>query len=156
MARTHDPARKRQPFRVKRRLKFKPARDDGKASEALGGPHEAELCKAMSKSLRQVAPLLWSADYKPHLDMEVRQLHDIGVLEAAAGVKVAAPPSTCAARKLTRDKEKAAIKVIDQMRDTGAAAVRQANQQTYPFSICARSVATVSYTHLTLPTICSV
>ena len=62
-------------------------------------------------------------------------------LAEAAAVKNAAPRSRYYLAGLTKRPERRAQLEVKQMRNLAAAAVRQANQQTYPFSICARSVA---------------
>jgi hypothetical protein len=75
------------------------------------------------------------------IDLETKDLMDMGVLEVAGMVKQAAPRSSYARRGLYRNVEKRNELVVKQMQNVAAAAVRQGNQQTYPFTVCARSVA---------------
>ena len=75
------------------------------------------------------------------MELEVRNLAQMGVLDGAAASKAAAHRSTYAQRGLYKDLEKRCGLELTQMRNIAAASVRQANQQVYPFSVCARSVA---------------
>lgn len=97
--------------------------------------------KTITKTLEAMAPLLWSPNFKELLAAEVGELAKMGVLQGAASAKDAAPRSRYFRRGKTKKPEKRAELEVRQMRDAAAAAVRQGNQQTYPLSICARSVA---------------
>ena len=99
------------------------------------------------KSLKQVAQQLWESDYAPIAAAELAQLTDMGMLDKALELKSAAPRSSYAARKAKQsevDENKVAKQLVKECSHAGFAAalsIRQANQQTYPFTICARSVA---------------
>lgn len=150
---THDPARKRKGFSVRRKVRIHPnyaaatLQREEQAAETLLGRVPAKPRVAVGKKLKQMVPLLWSSNYQQWVDMEADELMSMGVLEAALNTKAAAPLSTYAERGLTKDKEKRATVVMKQSADIAAAAVRQANQQQYPFTVCARSVSML--THLT-------
>ena len=144
---THDPARKRKGFSMR-----KPSKRVGKADSPLeiersifDGAALLGDCDVgtavITKTLKQMAPLLWAADYKSYLDKENEELAEMGVMAGAAVAKLSAPPSSYAQRRLHRDKEKRGALELKQMRNVAAQSVRQANQQTFPFSVCARSVA---------------
>lgn len=147
-SRRHDPCKKRSTFSVRKRVKVakKSTVEDEICAVAdgatlLGSPDCGRL--AIKKKLQEIAPLLWSSSYREHLDTEARELAAMGVFGGAAFVKALAPSSTYAKRGLQRAStaERRNHVAINQMRNVAAAAIRQANQQSYPFSVCARSVA---------------
>ena len=111
-------------------------------SETLG-----VTCKQLRRRLADVAKFdLWQTEYATLLAEETATLARMGVLQKSAELKVAAPISTYSLQKRRSDSnvEKSVRTHVDQMRESAALAVRQNNQQTYPFSICARSVAYMS------------
>ena len=150
----HDPARKRRGFAPRKRRGFAPKRhitvprmetvlDQERAifdGAALVGDVNMSYA-AIKKTLKTVAPLLWHADYTRVLQEEFCELTQMGVLQGVVASKACAPPSTYAQRRLHKNLEKRRELEIAQIRNIAAASVRQANQQVYPFSVCARSVA---------------
>ena len=153
---SHDPARKRAGFSVRRRVRV--GRSAARAaaeremhdSAMLGLEDEvppARSHRAIGKKLREMAPLLWATDYNELRAAEVVALTDLGVCEAALNAKAAAPLSSYRKRGKTRDKEKQLGLMVTQSADMAAMAMRQSNQQCYPFTICARSVSKL--THMT-------
>ena len=142
---SHDPSRPRASTRRRRRVKvghvptvevFMQEKVD---AINIGLPDTAHA--AITRSLLKIAPLLWASDYKPILADEMAALHQMGVLEKHLEAKASVPPSSYTQRGLIRNKEKKAEKILGLTRDDGAMSLRQANQQIYPFSICARSVS---------------
>ena len=148
---THDPARKRVSWRGVRRRRVK-----------LGGLHEEEAAQrraedaeleqfdcdtlngesaGITTTLQKMAGLLWAEDYSPLWQAEQRQLGELGLFQKSLELKAAAPPSTYTSRGLTRNIEAKVEKVAWQTGDLAAVALRQANQQRYPMSICARSIS---------------
>lgn len=143
---THDPARKRQGFRMKRkpRIGRPPAKvhaeqlaDDAVLLET--DPAE-RLSTGINLSLKEIAPLMWKSDYTPLIADERRRLSEVGMMQMAAATKMAAPPSTYTQRGLNRNKTVRMEAEMSQATDIAATAVRQANQQNHQISICARSV----------------
>lgn len=146
-SKSHDPARKRQGFRVRKRPPVcRPRSSPQKEAMDKLYEHDVETlqpgtqCGILS-CIQDVAPLLWKAEYASLFAAELTELGEIGVLGRAMETKCAAPMSSYTRRGKVRDKEKKMTKDISNAQDAAAMAVRQANQQTYPISICARSVA---------------
>ena len=151
--RSQDPSRKRGRWRVKR---IKVASHGATAGSSqpertrqdieilcLGEPPPASLYKhtVIAKKLKEIAPSLWASSYAELLADELHALQEHHMLMPAMELKAAAPPSTYVARGLVRHKEEHAAKQVAQAGDMAAQAMRQANQQVFPFSVCARSVA---------------
>ena len=149
-SRAHDPARKRRGFFLRRRTnklirapRVETVLDQERAivdGAALIGEVEMS-CAVITKTLKAIAPLLWSADYTDIVQEELACLAQMGVLDGAAAAKACAPRSTYAQRALYKDLGKRCALELEQMRSIAASSLRQANQQTYPFTVCARSVA---------------
>lgn len=149
----HDPSRKRGHFRtdvgrVRRRLKIRAAgaQDATECKTAVRemlGLEESVPAQGILNSLKAVAPMLWApaAGYQRYRALEAAELSSHGIFAAALVTKSAAPQSTYTKRGLIRNPERKIEQIAAQACDMGAAAVRQANQQKYPFTICAKSVA---------------
>ena len=146
----HDPGRKRGSWRQARRTKTKDRHAEALNEVAAMYDNgslgvDVDECsterRAICKALAQMAPKLWESDFKPLLNAEMNELADTGLLGAAVELKTTATLSTYRRRGLTRNKESRLAMDLKQASEMGAAAARQSNQQLYPFSICARSVA---------------
>ena len=130
----------------RRRTKTKTRVDvETPAAEALGvEEQQADDTAGVTKSLKAMAEQLWASDYQPLIEAERRRLSALGLTEAALHLKAAAPPSTYTQRGLVRHPEQKLAQVLDQTGYAAAVAVRQANQQHYPFTVCARSAAKIT------------
>ena len=137
----HDPSRKRRShkWKVRRSLKIRIGTQP-KQPEKVSSEKEPDEQRTITPNLKAMAPLLWASDYTPLLAKEQSELASLGLLESAVNLKAQAPQSTYMARGLVNDREKSDKRFMQQASDSAAQAVRAANQQSYPFSICARSV----------------
>jgi hypothetical protein len=151
-ARSHDASRKKKRFFVRpkrRRVQLPQQGPPSPAAVAKTMHKDASLLdlveqptvNAIVKKLKDVAPLLWSIDYKQCLAAETRGLEELNVLRPALELKAAAPLSTYTVRGRIRHPEDKAQQVAEQAACMGAQALRQNNQQMHVFSVCARSVS---------------
>ena len=100
---------------------------------------------ALQKSLKAIAPLLWSSSFVELLAAEWQELSALGLSQGASLLKEMAPVSTYRARHLERNPEANAERGQQQSHDMAARALRQGNQQMHVFSICARSIAVLAH-----------
>jgi hypothetical protein len=143
---SHDPGRKRGTWRVKPRVRV--GRTKAKEGEAELEEFDTVTLNVennLARKLGQVAETLWSDDYNQLMQAEQRELAALGLLGSSLELKGKAPPSTYTLRGLIRNVEEAAAKNLAQASDMAAVSVRQANQQTYPISICARSISMLTH-----------
>jgi hypothetical protein len=141
----HDPGRKRGGWRVKRRVYIPKVRPKPTAVDDLHAKLDADVLDAdkhiIGRKLEEMAPRLWAVDYESEGRTELGALAALGLLEAAIDLKIKAPQSSYAARNLHRHPEEKLKQDVVNAGVMASQSVRQANQQRYPFTICARSIA---------------
>ena len=98
------------------------------------------------KKLEELAAALWSTSWDEIIAAEIAAYTQMGLMDAALELKVKAPPSSYDVQRRRNETRLPAKlrRVIDQSRAAAAIAVRQANQQTYPFSIGAQSITSMT------------
>jgi hypothetical protein len=139
---SHDPARKRGGWRVKPRVRV------GRSKKALDDLNEEVDAMVLDvpvaiigKKLKEMAPRLWAVDYEQEAQAEREALADLGLMEKALELRAAAPISSYAARNLQRHPEQKLKQDVVNAGVMASQSIRQANQQRFPFTTCARSVA---------------
>ena len=155
---SHDPSRKRGSWRVLGRVQRPDAAE--RAAKRAASRHKAakevsdfdlstlvqlspfdESCGSITNKLEKMAATLWTSDLAPLIATERSKLAELGLISKTIELKAAAPPSSYTARGLTKNVERKNEKTVGQASDMAATALRQANQQVFPVSICARSIA---------------
>ena len=142
VSKSQNPARKRGKWTIRRRIKIKPIGIKGHAGAGDAGG-TANKQTVIVRKLEHVVPLLWASDYEAIMAQEKVELEQLGVLNKAIDVQRAAPLSSYKARNKSRHPERTATQALEQAGTMSAMAVRLGNQQSYPFSTCARSIATL-------------
>ena len=156
--RSHDPSRpksraffsvksRRKRVRVKavdeRRVKLSVKAIQEECDDTM---QKMRTCVGIFDNLEDLAAALWSTDYHKYLDAELDELSGMGLMDSAVQLKGLAPPSTydLQRRRKERHLPERLHRMINQARSAAATAVRQANQQKYPFSVGAQSVASMT------------
>ena len=114
------------------------------AAATLGEEPATTSPGAIKRSLAAIAPLMWASDYKPLIAMERSELFQMGLLSSSLELKGTAPPSTYTQRGLIRNPKKKIDMINHQAAYMASCALRQSNQQCYPFTVCARSGAKIA------------
>ena len=118
------------------------ATDDCEASCEL-----PRLTLKLIGTLKELAPLIWSANYKALFDLERQALEEnSGLMTAAMELKERAEKSTYRQRPCQQVKSAEEYEEEDPRRamKMAAASLRQGNQLRHSFSTCARSLRALS------------
>lgn len=151
---THDPARKRSRWRVSKKVRLGKAKTEAEAvcepfdKQTLDGAAPAESTPprgTLTKSLKDMAPLLWESSFLALLAEEREFLAQSGLTAGAIALKSMAPVSSYRQRGLQRHPERSQAIEGLQGHAMAARAMRQGNQMQHVFSICARSIASLAH-----------